>query len=53
MFLRNHIAITLANFADAVVFAWEKNVIVIAVVVIKIFVAVSAVVSKKIVAVDV
>jgi hypothetical protein len=52
MFLRNHIAITPVNAAVAVVFVWEKNAIVIAVVVTRIFVAVSVVVSKKIVVVD-
>jgi hypothetical protein len=52
MFLRNHIVITPVNVAVAVVFVWEKNAIVIAVVVTRIFVAVSVVVLKKIVVVD-
>jgi hypothetical protein len=53
MLWKNHIAITPVNFVVAVVFVWAKNVIVIAVAVIKIFVVVNAVVSKKIVVADV
>jgi hypothetical protein len=51
MFLKSHIAITLVNVAGVVAFAWEKNAIVIAVAVIKKFVAAIVVASKKIVVV--